>query len=44
VACREIFAGFAIEAVETTYSIAGGGRSRGKVGEVIISSHQDTSG
>lgn len=34
---RECFQAFAIEAVETTYSIAGGaGAGRGKVGEVLI--------
>lgn len=35
---REIFAAFTIEAVETTYSIAGGNRGadKGRVGEVII--------
>jgi len=34
---REVFAGFAMERVETTYSIAGGaGSGRGKVAEVLI--------
>lgn len=34
---RDIFAGFDIEAVETTYTIAAKPTARGKVGEVIIS-------
>lgn len=34
---REIFDGFEIETVETTYSIAAKGKGRGKVGELIIS-------
>ncbi len=35
---REVFSGFEIEAVETSYSIAGGHASgRGRVGEVLIS-------
>ncbi|WP_431281679.1 DNA adenine methylase [Humitalea sp. 24SJ18S-53] len=34
---RECFAGFEFERVETSYSIAGGKRQGGKVGEVIIS-------
>ena len=34
---REIFAGFDIEEVETTYSVARKSSSRGKVGELIIS-------
>lgn len=34
---RRLFAWAEIEAVQTTYSIAGGGRSEGKVGEVLIS-------
>lgn len=33
---REIFAGFDIEAVETSYSVAAKGRARGRVGELII--------
>lgn len=34
---RETFAAFEIEAVETSYSIAGRSKAPGKVGEVIIS-------
>ena len=34
---RRTFARFQIDAVETTYSIAGGNRTAGKVGEVLIS-------
>ncbi len=34
---RKCFARFRIEAVETSYSIAGGNRQGGKVGEVLIS-------
>ncbi len=37
---RETFAGFTIEAVETTYSIGRGRDDRKKVGEVIISGQQ----
>ena len=33
---REIFAGFAFEEVETTYSLAGGAHAK-RVGELIIS-------
>ncbi|GBQ14687.1 DNA adenine methylase [Swaminathania salitolerans] len=34
---REMFAAFGIEAVETSYSIAGTAKGRGRVGEVLIS-------
>ncbi len=34
---REIFMDFEIEALETTYTVAGKGNSRGKAGELIIS-------
>lgn len=36
---REIFAGFPVEAVETTYTLAGGSAAK-KVGEVLISNAQ----
>ncbi len=34
---RKIFSAFDIEALETTYTVAAGGKSRGKTGELIIS-------
>lgn len=34
---REVFRGFEIEAIETSYSIAGSRAGRGRVGEVLIS-------